>query len=341
MKCVHLEQKSPEWKQWRVQGITATDSPVILGLNPRKTIWRLWAEKVQFLRVPDLSNVPAIRFGVENEDVARNIYEQKFNDILLPFCATYDANPIFRASFDGIDGNGMPVEIKCPGSNTLADVYANRENSEAYRLYYAQVQHQMLVAESDRARLIFYDPSRNDIEVFDIDRDESCIQRILTEGEAFFECVAKRKAPKRDPQRDMYIPKAPEDVRRWMAAASELIAADKAMTAKKLEIEQIEKRMDAAKSQIIDILGDEEFCADYGGIATTKSVVRGKVDYKAMCIKLLGREPTEAEMAPYQKAPSTRWVFRTTGVLSQEIIDEATLAEIEENTVEPVESLWF
>ena len=44
MHIINLDQRTDAWKAWRNQGITATDSTVILGASPYKTPWRLWAE---------------------------------------------------------------------------------------------------------------------------------------------------------------------------------------------------------------------------------------------------------------------------------------------------------
>jgi len=43
---VKAEQRSPEWFALRADGITATDVSVIAGLNPYKTPYQLWAEKL-------------------------------------------------------------------------------------------------------------------------------------------------------------------------------------------------------------------------------------------------------------------------------------------------------
>ena len=341
MKCVHLQQKSPEWKRWRLDGITATDTPVILGCSPYKTPWRLWAEKVQLLRTPDLSHVPAIQWGIAHEDVARSIYEQRFNEILLPFCATWDANPIFRASFDGIDSNGMPVEIKCPGEKTLEDVKARKRDSDAFKLYYGQVQHQMMVAESDKARLIFYDSDANDIVGFEIIRDDAFIKRIQTEGQAFFECVQSRKAPERDPSRDMFIPQSEDDKKRWLLAAGHLVALEAKIQEKKLEMLALESSLKQYKNDVIAIMGDNDCVADYGGIAVRKSIVTGKVDYKQMVCDLLGREPKEEELKKYHKDDTIQWRFRSTGVASLEIIDEKIIEDIESHACHLEPSLWF
>lgn len=40
MHIINLDQRTDAWKAWRNQGVTATDSTVILGASPYKTPWR-------------------------------------------------------------------------------------------------------------------------------------------------------------------------------------------------------------------------------------------------------------------------------------------------------------
>ena len=340
MLCVNVSQKSDGWKEWRNAGITATDTPVIMGLNPYKTVWRLWAEKTMFVKTPDLSNVPAVRWGNEYEDVARELYESKTDDILLPYCAEYEGNRIFRASFDGIDRHGCPVEIKCPGTKTLEDVKLNGRESETYKRYWGQVQHQMLVAEAPRGYLVFYDHTANDLITFEIERDEGFIEKVLKEGEAFYRCVLNRIEPERDLQRDLFVPKGEEQIENWMFHAQTLIGLEKEIRSHKEAMSQLQTRLEASKAALIEMMG-EEFLADYGGVAVTRSLVSGRVDYKAMVEDLLQREPTAAELAPFTSEPKYRWLVRTTDCPSQSIIDKKVLQEIEANSFETRESLWF
>lgn len=341
MHCVNVSQKSENWHQWRNEGITATDTPTLMGLNPYKTPWRLWAEKTMFVKTPDLSQVPAVRWGNEYEDVARELYEAKTNDILLPYCAEYEENRVFRASFDGIDRYGCPVEIKCPGTKTLDDVKAHGTESQAYKRYWGQVQHQMLVAEAPRGYLVFYDHAAHDLLVFEIQRDEVFLMQVLEVGMAFYRNVVERKAPARDLTKDLFIPKGEEQIKEWMYHAQTLIGLQKDIEAHKAEMTCLQERIDASKSALIAMMGDDEYLADYGGVAVTRSVVAGRVDYKAMVKDLLQREPTDAETAPFTGAPVTRWLVRTTDCPSQTIIDETVLREIEENSFETRPSLWF
>lgn len=101
MHIINLDQRTDAWKAWRNQGITATDSTVILGASPYKTPWRLWAEKVGKILPPDLSGNPNVQRGVALEDEARLLFQNKHLTCVMPACAESDVDPIFRASFDG------------------------------------------------------------------------------------------------------------------------------------------------------------------------------------------------------------------------------------------------
>ena len=343
MKCVTLQQKSPQWHHWRENGVTATDTPVILGLNEKKTPWQLWAEKVHLVAAPDLSNVPAVRWGIEHEDVARKIYEQRFNEILLPLCATYDANPIFRASFDGIDSNGMPVEIKCPGEKTILDVRTRKRDSDAFKLYYGQVQHQIMVAEADKARLIFYDPKVDDIIGFEILRDQAFIERIIKEGIAFFDCVRQKREPTRDPTKDLYIPSGVANVDQWLKTAQNYLRCEEQIEQLKEQLQALERMQNQFKEEFKAQMGHNAL-VDFGGVRITKSEVSGRVDYKRMVSDLLGHDPTQEDIAKYQKDGTTQWRFRATGSASLSIIDETILSDIKAKAkkLKVVENpLWF
>ena len=122
MQFVELDQRTDAWFEWRKNGITASESPVIVGLSPYQTPWRLWAEKTGFMERPDLSRNPNVQRGVLLEDAVRERIAQDMCDIIEPACAEWDTDPIFRASFDGLTSSNLPVEIKCPSERVFMDV---------------------------------------------------------------------------------------------------------------------------------------------------------------------------------------------------------------------------
>ena len=63
MKVVDVSQRSDVWRQWRLQGVSASEAAVIMNRSPYKTPWRLWAEKIGLVLEASLDNNPLIRAG--------------------------------------------------------------------------------------------------------------------------------------------------------------------------------------------------------------------------------------------------------------------------------------
>lgn len=69
------------------------------------------------------------------------------------------------------------------------DVKIRRENSDAYKRYFIQVQHQLMVSGSLLAHLVL---DEDELIEFEISRDENVINEIKQKGEEFFKAVLKR-----------------------------------------------------------------------------------------------------------------------------------------------------
>ncbi|WP_257292547.1 lambda-exonuclease family protein [Endozoicomonas sp. ONNA1] len=224
MKQVNLEQRSREWFDWRSCGITASDAAVILGQSPYKSRWQLWcekkgAEKSGVMKEPDLSSNPHVQRGIEDEDDARIRMEEALGDApLLPVCGEWEQNPRLRASFDGMTRDGIPVELKAPSEKVYQDVKTLKGQSEGYRRAFAQVQFQMLVADSNRAWLCFYRKGRPILPAC-ISRDDHLIQQLRTEAEVFWQLVEDGDEPEKDPNLDVYVPEGPTEHAHWLKLA--------------------------------------------------------------------------------------------------------------------------
>ena len=72
---VRAEQRSEVWHALRKDGITATDVSVIAGLNPYKTPYQLWAEKLGKF-TPDPVGPAAVR-GILLENAVAEFYEME------------------------------------------------------------------------------------------------------------------------------------------------------------------------------------------------------------------------------------------------------------------------
>ena len=322
MHIINLDQRTDAWKAWRNQGITATDSTVILGASPYKTPWRLWAEKVGKILPPDLSKNPNVQRGVALEDEARLLFQNKHLTCVMPACAECDVDPIFRASFDGLTPLNEPVEFKCPGEKVLTEVRTEGLKAKTVQMYSVQVQHQMLVSGSNRGWLVFYDSTTKELIEFEIQRDETIIKRLLAEGRKFYESVTKKIEPPKDPLRDAFLPAEGEERMRWIAAARDFAQADREIEALQARINQLTVSRDEAKEKLIGMMGNNAL-ADFAGVSLTRSAVKGRVDYAKLLEKVVGREPTEEEIESVRSKPTERWyVKRVDRDLPKDAVDD-------------------
>lgn len=337
MRLLELEQRSQAWLDWRRSGITATESAAILGLNPYMTPWRLWCEKVGRALFADLSSNPLVRFGIEHEDEVRQLFELKHLEVVMPVCGEFDEDALFRASFDGLTSAMEPVEIKCPSESTLADVRKKGLESTAGRLYRIQLQHQLMVCGAKHGWLVFYDRTNTELVEFEVVRDEALIAEIRSKRREFFDrFVAKRKEPVKDPTRDVYVPKGDVEIARWNQCAADYAAAQEAADALQKQIETYAAIKNRCRDELTEMMG-EFLHADFAGIALTKRVTRGTVNYRDF---LLNRGIPESELEAFRGKSSENWLVRLThSPLPKDFQDEELEAALERNSSS--EAMWF
>lgn len=120
MPIIPLEQGSREWKKWRNSKITATDTPIIMGVNPWKTKSKLWNQKLGF--TPDDIVNDAMLEGQRKEPIARALLEEKLGIKFTPVVYQKDDDSWMAASLDGISECGKYlIEIKCPKKSKIHD----------------------------------------------------------------------------------------------------------------------------------------------------------------------------------------------------------------------------
>ncbi len=137
-----LHQNTPEWHRWRMQGIGASDAPVIMGETAFKTPRTLWSIKTG--RMQEDPAGPAARRGRELERFARRAYERQTGIQMEPLCLVHQEFEWMRASLDGLSFDGSTLlEIKCPLS--LRD-RASAQQGRIPSQYHAQLQHQLEVS---------------------------------------------------------------------------------------------------------------------------------------------------------------------------------------------------
>lgn len=278
MKIVDFNQKSHDWLTWRSEGVTASDIPVLLGLSKEKTPWMLWAEKVGRINPPDLSQNPHVQRGIRLEDTIRQHAEHLYGDILLPVCAECDEWHILRASLDGLCSNNIPHEFKAPCESVWEEVNNNREQSETYKLYEAQVQAQCVVSGSKAGRLFFYAGEKLCLE-FEVTLTDKRKSEILKAAKQFHEQVVTRTPPKADPERDWYIPDSQEDMFFWDAYSDAWQSANRKIVALTEQLEALKAEQKLIQEKLIYRMGPY-MNADVGGVKVSRFEKKGAVDYK-------------------------------------------------------------
>lgn len=334
MKIINMNQRDDDWLEWRKAGITATDATILLNRSPYKTRWRLWAEKTNYAREANLSLNPLVRRGVENEDKARQAFESKYNELLLPVCVESVRYPLMRASLDGLTGDGEPTELKCPSESVWKDVCSNGVNSKSYQLYYAQVQHQLLVTEAIKGWLVFW--YEGDIREFLITRDEPMLNELLAQAKEFWQYVLKKKEPEKDPERDLYIPTGKQS-EQWISAAEEYRVYDAETQELKQRLRELQDKQKSLLGDMMSLMG-EYFQADYGGVMVTRYKVAGRVNYKKL-LEISGVKPDDIEK--YRDEADERCRVKVTdSVKPRYIVDEKVLAPLNYMS-EEVETSYF
>ena len=338
MRIIELEQRSDAWLRWREQGITATESAVILGLSPFKTPWRLWAEKVHRAVPANLDAIPQVRFGREHEDHVRRLFERAHGLFVSPACAEMEGeDALFRASFDGLTPEDEPVEIKCPGKGTLADVLARGTESDAVRLYGVQVQHQIMVSGASHGWLVFYEPADESLVEFDIPRDEALIARIREAGLEFWnKYVSKRREPPMDPERDVYVP-GEKTLGLWAEAAGDYLALEREIQSLSARIADLKKAQARPRETLEKLMGDH-LLAEFAGLRVKRSLRAGTVDYDAL-LAAQGVDPALKDS--FRREPTAVLSLTPTGrdVPEGVVATDGELAAIAEREESP--GLWF
>jgi len=303
MKIVDVTQRSPDWLRWRAQGVTASEAAIVLGRSPYKTPWRLWAERTGLAREADLSANPHVQRGVAREDWARKAFEERHGTMLLPLCGKSEEHPVLRASFDGIADDGSPVELKVPAERTFAEVAAKKTEAPAFRLYWPQVQHQLFVADVEHGWLMFYGGHKRLLE-FPVERDEDFLTGELVPAcLQFWEAIAKRKEPPRDPARDLYVPVG-EELDHWSVLAGEYrdLLREKA----RLDALLKESKEDLGRVEVALIAMMGGFlAAEAAGLKVTRFLQHGAIDY-GKALKALLPDLDAAAVEEYRRKASER-----------------------------------
>ena len=256
---VKLAQGSAEWHAHRRRYRNASETPVVLGVSPWLTPYKLWEEKLGLVQ-PEVS--PAMLHGSELEPAARAAYEARTGFVMQPL-VLLDGE--YSASLDGVTlGGERIVEIKCPFKGRDSKLWQAVDGGGHLPEHYQwQVQHQLMVAKAEVADVFVFDGAEGIL--LEVTPDPSSWPSIHEAWNAFSAFVAQRTPP----------PLSKGDVRQrddaeWAEAAQAYIEARRAA-------DVIQKTLDDAKGRLIALTShsSESGC----GVSVTRYWRKGSVDY--------------------------------------------------------------
>lgn len=184
-----MEQSGDKWLQWRHRGIGSSDASCIMGINPWKSTYALWQEKVTD-DPPEHKDNYAMARGRALEPTVRELYQMQRDISMEPALFVHKEYPFLKASLDGYcEKEHAAIEIKCPGEAT----HQIAQDGAVPDYYYAQIQHQILVGDLKWVDYVSY--RDEDLRVIRVVPDLEYIEDYLKKAISFWWQVTERVEP--------------------------------------------------------------------------------------------------------------------------------------------------
>lgn len=248
----------------------ASDAPVIMGVSPWSTQYKLWQEKLDL--VPPKETNWAMKRGTELEPIARDAYISITGAFVEPRRLLHPEISFMLANMDGITPCGSKaVEIKNPGE---AD-HAIAKEGKIPDKYYPQLQHQLEIM-----HLLFgvksmdYFSYRNgDSALIEVKWDEKYTKKLCSESKKFWKYIETLTPP---PMTDKDYTKRNDDD--W--SIKSLIWSEKKEILQKAQeiVDRAKQEEEEAKEQLI--LCSNGISSFGSGVKLVKGSRKGLVNYK-------------------------------------------------------------
>lgn len=244
-----------EWLALRRNYIGGSDAGAVVGLNPYKSAYTLWAEKTG--KIPEFEGNLTTEVGTYLEDFVAQLFERETgkkvrrkNRMLVN-----DEYPWACADIDrAVVGENAIVEIKTTNSLPAMKKFKNGEYPESW---YCQMTHYLAVGGYEKAYLAVLIGCR-DFKIFELSRDDGEIDALMTAEKIFWQYVEENTPPAVDGTESTtgtittLYPESSEDSVSLMAYQNEL-EQYMALTA---QIKDLEKLRDEMANKVKVFMGE-------------------------------------------------------------------------------------
>ena len=271
------------WLADRLTGIGASEAAAVLGADPYRSPFAIWAEKTGFAEPEDLSSVEAVEFGVRLERPILEAFADRTGRTVEPWpqyvSVKHPEHPFIRCTPDGTQDagrkcySGEPAEIYgLPGgrSGNLEGLVQVKTTS-AYNAgdwkdgpplhYQVQIQQELLVTGHVWGTLVVLIGGQR-LRYFDVEANAEFQAALVQRLSDFWDLVQAKTPPAVDgtlATAKILARLHPEDSGETIALPAESADWDAELTAAKAEIAAAEARKLAAENQLKAALGDATF----------------------------------------------------------------------------------
>lgn len=269
------------WTKLRSATIGGSDAASIVGLNPHKSAYALWAEKTGKVIPEDISQKEAVRLGTDLEDyVAHRFMEKTGKKVRRENYTVFrDDMPFAHANYDRlVIGERAGLEIKTTNALNLKKF----KNGEYPANYYVQCCHYLLMSGLERWYLAVL-VLGVEFKVFTIERDEAELAALKMAEENFWYQVQNDLPPAIDGMdstidalNETFPTSEPDTEMDLTGCAVDLAILDECTQ----QIKALEEKKAAAQGRIMEAMGTSERGL-YGGYSVSwKSQKRATFDRK-------------------------------------------------------------
>lgn len=282
-----MQQNTQEWLDLRKKHIGASDAPIIMGVSPYKTVFQLWEEKVGINQKTE--ETASMRYGRNNEEAARQSYEQFTGNIVVPEVVFHPTNSFMMASLDGLSvDQKIILEVK----NANAQDHQLAVEGKVPEKYWPQVQHQLDCIPG--AIVHYWSFHKGNGVLVEVERDEDYIEGLIEKERSFYQGVLDFEPP--DLSADDYIELKASEWEYLAKERKEILDLERELAARKNSIEARKKQNTEKLIEISNgrnvILNDLKF---------TKIVSQGKISYKKAA------EESGLDLEKYRGEPIESW----------------------------------